>query len=65
MFNYEKMLEEIFKILKMEEIIDDTDWETTLGGLCHINIMAKGKVYSFELKDNKENIKITIDTLED
>ena len=62
--NYELILEKVLDVLKMEGIIDDIDWGT-LNDNEIINIITKDKVYSFETKENSQNIKITIDTLKD
>lgn len=62
--NYEKLVEEMLNILVSENIIDDVDWGTLKGNEV-INIIKDNKVYSFESKKNSEEIKITIDTLED
>lgn len=60
--NYEKMLEKVFDVLKMEGVIDDFDWGFT-DNFEILNIFTKDKIYSFESKKDS-NIKITIDTLE-
>lgn len=62
--DYELLLDKILDVLKMEGIIDDIDWGT-LNNNEIINIITQDKVYSFEIKNNSKNIKITIDTLED
>lgn len=62
--NYELILEKVLDVLKMEGLIDDIDWGT-LNDNEIINIITQDKVYSFETKKNSQNIKITIDTLED
>ena len=63
--DYELLLDKILNVLKMEGIIDDVDWGTLNNNEEIINIIAQDKVYSFEIKNNSKNIKITIDTIED
>lgn len=63
--DYELLLDKILNVLKMEGIIDDVDWGTLNNNEEIINIIIQDKVYSFEIKNNSKNIKITIDTLED
>lgn len=63
--NYEKLVEKIIGVLKMEDIIDDAYWGIYRGQTEVLDIIKDNHMYSFENKKNSEEIKITIDTLED
>ena len=63
--NYEKLVEKIIGVLKMENVIDDFNWWGTCGKTETLDIIKDNYIYSFESKEHTEEIKITIDTLED